>query len=99
MQKVLKFRAAYALALLVVAALIFVAIWMHRTVTDRFYSCLTAPCPFQWTFGYPVIDRLGVVGAGMLADAGIVAIGTFARHHFSDDDHRQLDAGLGAGTA
>jgi hypothetical protein len=95
--KVLKVRADFIVGLVAIAASIFVAIWMHRTVTDRTYSCLRAPCLFQWTFGYPVIDRLGFVAAGLLAAGVIIAVGTFMRRHFGDGDHGQLEPGLGAG--
>jgi len=79
MQKILKVRADFIAGLIVFAASIYVANWMHRTVTDRLYSCLRAPCPFHWSFRYPVVDRLGVVAAGLLAAGLIIAAGTFAR--------------------
>jgi hypothetical protein len=41
--KYLKTRADVVVGLVVVAASITVAIWMHRT--DSTYSCFKAPCP------------------------------------------------------
>jgi hypothetical protein len=74
--KSLKVRADLIISLVVVAASITLAIWMHRT--DRTYSCLKAPCP-PLQIGYPVMDRLAVVAAGLLVAGLIIAIGTFTR--------------------
>jgi len=75
--KNLKVRADLIVGLVVVAASIILAIWMHRT--DRTYSCLKAPCrPLQ--IGYPVMDRLAVVAAGFLTAGFVIAIGAFKRH-------------------
>lgn len=81
MHKILRLRADLVVGLLVAAAAVVVAIWMHRTEPWlRSASCIYRPC--AWQFGYTVIDRLGVVAAGLLAAGFIVAIGTFMRRHF-----------------
>ena len=70
-------RADVVVGLVVVAASITVAIWMHRT--DSTYSCLKAPCP-PLQIGYPVIHRLGVMAAGFVVAGMVVAFGSFMRH-------------------
>lgn len=80
-RKRLMARAETFAGLIAVAASVAVAVWMHRT--DRFYSCMTAPCP-ALDIGYPVADRLAVVAAGFLAAGLIIAMGAFARRHFAD---------------
>jgi hypothetical protein len=76
--KNLKVRADLIVGVVVVAASVTVAISTHRT--DRFYSCLQAPCP-PLRIGYPVVDRVVVVAAGFLAAGLIIAVGTFTRRH------------------
>jgi len=75
--KNLKVRADLIVGLVVVAASIAVAVWMHRT--DRTYSCLKAPCP-PLQIGFPVLDRVAVVAAGFLVAGFVIAIGAFKRH-------------------
>jgi hypothetical protein len=72
--KALKVRADLVVALVIVAASIAAAVWMHRT--DKFYSCLTAPCP-PLQIAYPAVDRLAMVAAGILVAGLVVVIGSF----------------------
>ena len=76
MHKALKVRADLVVSLVLVAAAITVAVWMHRT--DRSYSCLRAPCP-PLQIAYPVMDRLAVVVAGFLGAGLIITVGIAAR--------------------
>jgi hypothetical protein len=80
MHKALKVRADLVGSLVLVAAAITVAVWMHRT--DRSYSCLRAPCP-PLQIAYPVMDRLAVVAAGFVGAGLITAVGIGTRRRGS----------------
>jgi hypothetical protein len=80
-QKYVKARADVVVGVVVVAASVAVAMWMHRT--DSTYSCLRAPCP-PLQIGYPAMHRFAIVAAGFLLAGLVVAIGSFMRHHLGN---------------